>query len=83
MRSLPRIRTGCASYRAGSNGISPRPPFRTSNDRSYTAVFDANRRIGNHFSSYLHMEIPAGSAKSEYGSTPYSAATSVGVRFQL
>ena len=52
-------------------------------DRSYTAVFDANRRFGNHFSSYLHMEIPAGSAKSEYGSTPYSAATSVGVRFQL
>jgi hypothetical protein len=53
------------------------------NDRSYTAIFDANRRFGNHFSSYLHMEIPAGSSKSEYGSTPYSAATSVGVRFQL
>jgi hypothetical protein len=53
------------------------------NDRSYTAVFDANRRFGNHFSGYLHMEIPAGNPKSEYGSTPYSAATSVGVRFQL
>jgi len=53
------------------------------NDCSYTAVFDAIRRFGNHFSSYLHMEIPAGSSKSEYGSTPYSAATSVGVRFQL
>ncbi|MGA2220124.1 MAG: hypothetical protein ABSG51_18710 [Terracidiphilus sp.] len=53
------------------------------NDRSYTAVIDANRRFGNHFSGYLHMEIPAGSPKSEYGSTPYSAATSVGVRFQL
>jgi hypothetical protein len=53
------------------------------NDRSYTAVIDANRRFGNHFSSYLHMEIPAGAAKSEYGSTPYSAATSVGIRFQL
>ena len=53
------------------------------NDRSYTGVLDANRRFGNHFSSYVHMEIPAGSAKSEYGSTPYSAATSVGVRFQL
>jgi hypothetical protein len=53
------------------------------NDRSYTAVFDANRRFGNHFSSYLHGEIPVGSSKSEYGATPYSAATSVGVRFQL
>jgi hypothetical protein len=53
------------------------------NDRSYTAIFDANRRFGKHFSSYLHMEIPAGSSKSEYGATPYSAATSVGVRFQL
>ena len=53
------------------------------NDRSYTAVFDANRRFGNHFSSYLHGEIPVGGSKSEYGSTPYSAATSVGVRFEL
>ena len=53
------------------------------NDRSYTAVFDANRRFGKRFSSYLHMEIPAGSSRSEYGATPYSAASSVGVRFQL
>jgi hypothetical protein len=53
------------------------------NDRSYTAVFDANRRFGNRFSSYLHMEIPAGGATSEYGATPYNAATSAGVRFQL
>ncbi len=53
------------------------------NDRSYTAVFDANRRFGNRFSSYLHLEIPAGSSTSEYGATPYSTATSVGVRFQL
>jgi hypothetical protein len=53
------------------------------NDHSFTAVFDANRRFGKHFSSYLHSEIPAGSSKSEYGSTPYSAATSVGVRSQL
>jgi hypothetical protein len=52
-------------------------------DRSYTAVFDANRRFGNRFSSYLHLEVPAGSRKSEYGATPYSAATSIGVRFQL
>jgi len=53
------------------------------NDRSFTAIFDATRRFGNHFSSYVHAEIPAGSKKSEYGATPYSAATSVGVRFQL
>jgi hypothetical protein len=53
------------------------------NDRSYTAVFDATRRFGNRFSTYLHMEIPAGNSKSEYGATPYSTATSIGVRFQL
>jgi hypothetical protein len=52
-------------------------------DQSFTAIIDANRRFGNHFSTYLHMEIPVGSPKSEYGATPYSAATSVGVRFQL
>jgi len=53
------------------------------NDRSYTAVFDGTRRFGNHFSSYIHLEIPAGNNKSEYGATPYSAATSFGLRFQL
>jgi hypothetical protein len=53
------------------------------NDHSYTAIFDANRRFGNHFSSYLHLEVPHGSKASDYGATPYSAATSVGVRFQL
>jgi len=53
------------------------------NDRSCTAIFDAERRFGNRFSSYLHMEVPAGKPTSEYGATPYSAATSVGVRFQL
>ena len=53
------------------------------NDRSYTAIFDADRRFGNRFTSYLHMEIPAGRATSEYGATPYSAASSIGVRFQL
>ena len=53
------------------------------NDLSYTAIFDANRRFGNHFSSYVHLEVPVGSKTSEYGLTPYSAATSIGVRFQL
>ena len=53
------------------------------NDHSFTAILDANRRFGNHFSTYLHVEIPSGNSKSEYGATPYSAATSVGIRFQL
>jgi hypothetical protein len=52
-------------------------------DRSYTPVFDASRWFGNHFSSYVHVEIPRGSKTSQFGSAPYSAATSVGVRFQL
>jgi hypothetical protein len=52
-------------------------------DRSYTAVFDASRWFGNHFSSYVHLEVPQGTKTSEYGSAPYSTATSVGVRFQL
>jgi len=53
------------------------------NDRSATVIFDATRRFGNHFSAYLHVEAPQGSRTSEYGATPYTAATSMGVRFQL
>jgi hypothetical protein len=53
------------------------------NDRSTTVILDVNRRFGNRFTSYLHMEIPAGSKTSEYGVTPYSTSTSAGVRFQL
>lgn len=52
-------------------------------DRSYIAIFDATRRFGSHFSSYLHLEVPQGSKTSDYGAAPYSAATSMGVRFQL
>jgi len=52
-------------------------------DRSYTGVFDASRWFGNHFSAYVHIEAPQGSVTSEYGSAPYSAATSAGIRFQL
>jgi hypothetical protein len=52
-------------------------------DHSYTAVFDASRWFGNHFSSYVQLEVPQGSKTSEFGSEPYSTATSVGVRFQL
>ncbi len=53
------------------------------NDNSYIVIFDANRRFGNHFSSYLHLQLPHGGKITDYGATPYSAATSVGVRFQL
>ena len=53
------------------------------NDNSYIVIIDANRRFGNHFSSYLHLQVPHGGKTSDYGATPYSAATSVGVRFQL
>ncbi len=53
------------------------------NDRSYTAVFDATRRFGNRWSTYIHLEAPVGSSHSEYGATPYAAATSIGLRFQL
>ncbi|MGO8759178.1 MAG: hypothetical protein ACLQG3_13730 [Terracidiphilus sp.] len=52
-------------------------------DRSYTGVVDVSRWFGNHFTSYVHLEVPHGSKTSEYGSAPYSAAASVGVRFQL
>jgi hypothetical protein len=53
------------------------------NDRSFTVLFDTNRRFGKRFSSYLHLQIPVGSGISDYGATPYSTATSIGVRFQL
>ena len=77
---------------AGKNRLRERPGWKewdlsasmvaNLNDRSFTAIFDANRRFGKHFSSYLHVQIPAGSSTSDYGATPYAAATSVGVRFQ-
>jgi hypothetical protein len=80
-------------FDAGKNRLRERPGWKewdlgaymvaNLNDRSFTAIFDANRRFGNHFSTYFHMEIPAGKPTSDYGSTPYSAATSMGVRFQL
>jgi hypothetical protein len=52
-------------------------------DQSSTGIVDVNRWIGNHFSSYLHLEIPHGGKTSDYGSAPYAATTSIGVRFQL
>lgn len=52
-------------------------------DHSFTAVVDVNRWFGNHFSTYVHVEVPHGSRSSEYGAAPYSTATSAGVRFHL
>jgi hypothetical protein len=80
-------------FDAGKNRLRERPGWKewdlgaymvaNLDDRSFTAIFDANRRFGKHFSSYLHLEVPSGGKTTEYGSTPYSAATSMGVRFQL
>jgi len=52
-------------------------------DHSSTTVVDVSRWMGNHVSAYVHLEVPGGSKTSEYGSAPYSSATSLGVRFQL
>jgi len=52
-------------------------------DHSSTVAFDVSRWFGNHFSTYVHVEAPSGGGKSEYGSAPYSSATSVGVSFHL
>jgi hypothetical protein len=52
-------------------------------DRSYVGVIDISRWFGTHFSSYVHLEIPAGAKGSEYGATPYATATSLGIRFHL
>jgi hypothetical protein len=78
---------------AGKNRLRERPGWKqwdlsvsavaNLNDSSCTAIFDTTRRFGNRFSFYFHMEVPAGSSKSEYGATPYSNATSAGLRFQL
>lgn len=52
-------------------------------DRSYVVIADINRWFGNHFSAYVHLEVPRGGKHSEYGAAPYATATSVGIRFQL
>ena len=52
-------------------------------DHSFTGVVDVSRWFGNHFSSYVHLEVPHGSKTSDFGATPYSTATSAGVRFHL
>jgi hypothetical protein len=52
-------------------------------DHSFTGVVDVSRWFGNHFSSYMHLEVPTGGKTSDFGATPYSTATSAGVRFHL
>ena len=52
-------------------------------DHSVTGIVDVSRWFGNHFSSYVHVEVAARQQNSDFGATPYSAATSVGVRFHL
>ena len=51
-------------------------------DHSRTFVLDVERRFGNHFSSYVHIAAPSGKKTSEYGVIPYSASSSIGIRFQ-
>jgi len=53
------------------------------NDHSFIAVADISRWFGTHFTSYVHLEVPTGISTSDYGSLPYNASTSVGIRFHL
>ncbi len=82
LRLMPG-RHACASCRDGRSGTLSGSVVANLNDHSYTGVFDVNRWFGNHFSSYLHLEIPHGGKTSDFGAAPYSTATSLGVRFQL
>ena len=52
-------------------------------DRSVAGVLDVSRWFGKHVSAYTHLELPSGSSHSDYGSAPYRAATSLGIRFHL
>lgn len=52
-------------------------------DHSLVGVADVSRWFGNHFSAYVHLEVPTGSSTSDYGAAQYDTATSVGVRFHL
>jgi hypothetical protein len=52
-------------------------------DHSMVGIADVSRWFGNHFSSYVHLEIPAGNKNSDFGAAPYDSATSAGVRFHL
>lgn len=52
-------------------------------DHSFVGIADVSRWFGNHFSSYVHLEVPHGARSSDYGSAIYQTATSAGVRFHL
>jgi hypothetical protein len=53
-------------------------------DGSRIGVFDAGRRLRNHFHAYLHAQTPGGKrSRSEFGAIPYSALVSIGVTLQL
>jgi hypothetical protein len=53
-------------------------------DHSRIGVVDLTRRFGGHFSAYVHAETPGGDKwRSQYGTIPYSARFSTGIRFQL
>lgn len=53
-------------------------------DRSRIAVFDATRRLGQHYSVYGRVQAPAGPKwRSEYGMIPYAALVSAGFRVQI
>lgn len=52
-------------------------------DHSFVGIGDVSRWFGNHFSAYVHLEVPHGSRTSDYGSAIYQTATSAGVRFHL
>ncbi|MGO9232327.1 MAG: hypothetical protein ACLQKA_24280 [Bryobacteraceae bacterium] len=53
-------------------------------DGSRIGVFDAGRRVKNHFRAYLHAQTPGGKpGRSEFGAIPYSALVSIGVTVQM
>ena len=53
-------------------------------DGSRIGVFDAGRRVQNHFYAYLHAQTPGGKpGRSEFGAIPYSALISIGVIFHM
>src|SRR6266851_1498016 len=46
-------------------------------DGSYVVIAEVNRRMGDHFSSYIRAQLPGGSPRSDFGAIPYNALTSL------
>ncbi len=66
---LDAARTG--SRAAGLEGMGSRRLHGRQPQRpQYTAIFDATRRFGNRFSTYLHLEIPTGKKLRSTASLP-------------